>query len=56
LYLIYGHQAKPAKCRGTKKKWCFWQPTAKIFFLGYLAHVGAAVEFKRKEKGGDKAL
>jgi hypothetical protein len=26
------------------------------FFLGYLAHVGAAVEFERKEKGGDKAL
>jgi hypothetical protein len=27
-----------------------------ICFLGYLAHVGAAVELKRKEKGGEKEL
>jgi hypothetical protein len=39
-----------------RKKWCSWQPTTKICFLGYLAHVGAAVELKRKEKGGDKEL
>jgi hypothetical protein len=56
LYIIDAHQAKPAKCRGTKKKWCSWQPTAMICFLGYLAHVAAAVELKRKEKGGDKEL
>jgi hypothetical protein len=51
LYFIDAHQAKPTKCRGTKKKWYSWQPAAKICLLGYLAHVGAAVELKRKEKG-----
>jgi hypothetical protein len=56
LYLIDAHQEKPAKCRGTKKKWYSWQTAAKICFLGYLAHVGAAVELKWEEKGGEKEL
>jgi hypothetical protein len=56
LFFIDSRQAKPAKCRRTKKKWNSWQPAAKIYFLGYSALVGAVVELMRKEKGGEKEL